>query len=67
MVWLLWIEDKVKSTDGLQLPSGEKIREIEEDGYKYLGILEYDRVKEQEMKDKFRNWVFQEGKIDLEE
>ena len=46
---------KVNSTDGIELPSGEKIREIEEDGYKYLGILEYDRVKEQEMKDKFRN------------
>ena len=25
---------KVKSTDGIKLPSGEKIREIEEDGYK---------------------------------
>ena len=24
----------VKSTDGIELPSGEKIREIEEDGYK---------------------------------
>ena len=46
---------KVKSKDGIQLPSGEKIREIEEDGYKYLGILDYDRIKEQEMKDKFRN------------
>ena len=33
---------KVKSTDGIELPSGEKIKEIEEDGYKYLGILEYD-------------------------
>ena len=46
---------KVKSTDGIELPSGEKTRETKEDGYKYLGILEYDRVKEQEMKDKFRN------------
>ena len=34
------------SMDRIELPSGEKIREIEEDGYKYLGILEYDRVKE---------------------
>ena len=42
---------KVKSTDGIELPSGEKIREIEEDGYKYLGILEYGKVKEEEMKD----------------
>ena len=29
---------KVKSADRIELPSGEKIREIEEDGYKYLGI-----------------------------
>ena len=36
---------KVKSTDRIELPSREKIRKIEEDGYKYLGILEYDRVK----------------------
>ena len=41
---------KVKSTDVIELPSSEKIREIEEDGYNYPGILEYDRVKEQEMR-----------------
>ena len=39
----------------MELPSGEKTIEKEEDGYKYLEILLYDRVKEQEMKDKFRN------------
>ena len=27
---------KVKSTDGIELPSGEKIREIEKDGYKNM-------------------------------
>ena len=42
---------KVKSTDEIELPSDEKIREVVEDGYKYLGILKYDRVKEQEIKD----------------
>ena len=56
---------KIKSTDGIELPSGEKIREIEEGGYKYLGILEYDRVKEQEMKDKFRNKYFRRTKLIL--
>ena len=35
---------KVKSTDGIESPSVEKIKEIEEDGYKYLGILDYDRI-----------------------
>ena len=29
---------KVTSTDGIELPSGEKIKEIEEDEYKYLDI-----------------------------
>ena len=56
---------KVKATDGTELPSGEKIREIEEDGYKYLGILEYDRVKRHEMKDKFRNEYFRRAKLIL--
>ena len=54
---------KVKSTDGIELPSGENIREIEEGGYKYLGIMEYDRVKEQEMKDKFSNEYFRRTKL----
>ena len=44
---------KVKSIDRAQIPSAEKIKEIE-DGYKYQGMLENDRLKEQEMKDKFR-------------
>ena len=56
---------KVKSKDGIELPSSEKIKEIEEDGYKYLGILEYDRVKEQETKDKFKNEYFRREKLIL--
>ena len=56
---------KVKSTDRIELPSGEEIRQIEEDGYIYLGILEYDIVKEQEMKDKFRNESFRRIKLIL--
>ena len=55
--------EKVKSLDGIELPNGEKIREIEEAGYKYLGILENDRVKEQEMKDKSRNEYFRRTKL----
>lgn len=37
---------KVKSTNEIELTSGEKIKEIKENGYKYLEILEYDRIKE---------------------
>ena len=50
---------KVKATDG------GKIREIEGDEYKYLGILEYEREKEQEMKGKFRNEYFRREKLIL--
>ena len=56
---------KVESTDVIELPSGEKIREIEENGCKYLGILEYDRIKEQEMKYKLRNKYFRRAKLIL--
>ena len=56
---------KVKATDGIELSSVEKIREIEEDGCKYQGILEYDRVKEEEMNDKFRNEYFRRAKLIL--
>ena len=46
---------KVKSTDGIELRSGEKLRKSEEDECQYQQILEYDRLNEQEMKYKCRN------------
>ena len=56
---------KAKSADEIELPSGEKISEIEEDGYKYLGILKYSRMKEQEIKDMFRDEYFRRAKLIL--
>ena len=56
---------KVESTDRVELPSGEGIRQIEQDGHKYLRILEYDRIKEQEMKEKFSNEYFRRTKLIL--
>ena len=44
--------DKRKS-NGIILPSGETIKSIEDSGYKYLGILECDSIKEKEMKESF--------------
>ena len=44
--------DKVKSTS-LNLPNGKLMKTIDEEGYKYLGILEYVKVKEKEMKTEF--------------
>ena len=37
----------------MNLPYGKLMKTIDEEGYKYLGILEYDKVKEKKMKTKF--------------
>ena len=42
---------KVTATDGIQLPNGNNIKDIEEGEYKYLGILESDEIKHQKMKE----------------
>ena len=38
----------LSSTNGIELPCGLRIREVEEGGYRYLGVLELDRAKEKE-------------------
>ena len=40
-------------TDGIRLTEGQVMRDIDEVGYTYLGILETDKIKEKEMKEKF--------------
>ena len=43
-------------TDGMELPNQDKIRTLGENiTYKYLGILEADTIKQEEMKDKIKN------------
>jgi hypothetical protein len=43
---------KIVRCDGIELPNDELIKEVEQDGYTYLGIVELDKVKEKEMKEK---------------
>ena len=38
----------------IKLINGKTIKEVDDEGYKYLGILELDKFKEREMKDIFR-------------
>ena len=38
-------------TDGSELPSGEKVKKVDDGGYKYLGIKEFDKIKCSEMKE----------------
>ena len=44
---------KVISTDGIRLSDAQNMEDIDEAGYTYLGILETDKIKEKEMKEKF--------------
>ena len=44
----------VVSSEGVEIPDGERIKEIKKNGYKYLGILEYNKIKESKMKENFR-------------
>ncbi|XP_068723498.1 uncharacterized protein [Montipora capricornis] len=43
---------KVVRCDGIMLPNNEVMREVEKEGYTYLGIIELDKIKENEMKQK---------------
>ena len=44
---------KVVQQNGISLPNGQIKNDIDESGYKYLGIVEFDKIKETEMKGKF--------------
>ena len=42
-------------TGGIRMADGQHMKDIDETGYTYLGILEFDKFKEKEMKEKFTN------------
>ena len=44
---------KIVKMEGVVLPDGQVMKEIEDRGYGYLSILEKDQLKEKEMKDLF--------------
>lgn len=37
---------KVELSDGVELTKSKKTKDIKTNGYKYLGILEYNKIKE---------------------
>ncbi len=47
-VLILRKRGKIVRCDGIELPNDELIKEVEQDGYTYLGIVELDKVKEKE-------------------
>ena len=45
---------KLVKFDGIHLPNQEIMKEVDQNGYTYLGILDLDKIKEHEMKIKVR-------------
>ena len=39
---------KMVTCDGIELPDGEKMRGVSEEGYKYFGIVEVDGIERDE-------------------
>ena len=52
---LIMKRGKLVKLEGVTLPDGHVMREVEQDGYKYWRIVELDKIKEAEMKDQFKN------------
>ena len=61
---VLVIENGVKKkSEGIVLPDGDKIKEIDEGGYKYLGVLEAEVILEKEMKERLKGEYFRRVKL----
>ena len=43
---------KIIKSEGIKLPDGEVIKQVGQERYTYLGIIELDKIKETEMKEK---------------
>ena len=46
---------KMVRTEGIELPDGNRMREVNLDGYKYLGVLQLDSIMNREMKEKVKS------------
>ena len=47
--------EKMVQTEEIELSDGNRIREVNFDGYKYLGVLQLDSIVNREMKEKFKS------------
>ena len=48
---------------GIELPDGQQIKEVDENGYKYLGVLEGANIKTREMKEAVRKEYLRRVKL----
>ena len=61
---MLVVEKGVKKRSrGVVLPNGDIIKEIDETGYKYLGVLEAEDILEKEMKVRLKGEYYRRVKL----
>ena len=60
---LLLKRGKVVSSEAAEMPDGEIIKEVVKNGYQYLGILEYNKIKESKMKENFQKEYLRRTKL----
>ena len=56
---------KIIRKDDIRLPNVQHMKDIDETGYTYLGILETDKIKEKEIKGKFSKEYLQRLRLIL--
>ena len=56
---------KIIRKDDIRLPNVQHMKDIDETGYTYLGILETDKIKEKEIKEKFSKEYLQRLRLIL--
>ena len=50
-------------SEGIELPDGERMKEVDEEGYKYLGVLQLDKILYKDMKENIRNEYIRRVKL----
>ena len=56
---------KVVSSGRVEMPDVKRIKEIEKNRYKYLNVLEYNKIKESNMKEKFQSEHLRRTKLPM--
>ena len=56
---------KVVRCEGIKLPNSDVMKEVEKEGYTYLGIVELDKIKENERKENTINEYKQTARLVL--
>ena len=61
IIIIVWIDEvlsscyeggKIGRCEGIMLQNGHVMKEVENEGYTYLGIVKFDTIKENEMKER---------------